>query len=115
MDIKKLVEEIVDSNDWLNGMYDYEDGDIMAIAEEPEKYMSIKECNSIKELFSYLKQGYEGTFKYKNLLFFNSYQYGTFVYDIEKAEKDPKRYVEHLTMDSIAFEKFSEIINELVK
>ena len=111
--IKEIVKRIVDSNDWLNGMYDYEDGDIMAIVEEPEKYMKVKEYKDIKELFMRLKHGYEGTFKYKNLLFFNSYHYGTFVYDIEKAKKDPSDYIEHLTMDYMSFEKFQEIINEL--
>jgi len=109
MGLEKIVEEIVDSNRWLNGWYDYRDGDIMALVNQPEKFIGLpKEHTNLIELFTDLKN-YDGTFKYKNLLFFKDWRYGVFVYDIE----NPKDYIEHLTIDVMTSETFQTIIANL--
>ena len=113
MDLIKIVKEIVDKNPWLNGIYDYEDGDLTAILNQSEKFEKMpKEHVNLKQLFSDL-QNYEGVFKYKNLLFFNDYHYGTFVYDINNPDRS--NYIEHLTIPSMSFEKFAKIISQLIK
>lgn len=109
-DLKEIVKEIVAKNGWLNGWYDYKDGDIMAIVNQPEKFQEATEKTDLKELYSDLRN-YDGVFKYRNLLFFNDWQYGTFVYDINNLDRED--YIEHLTMNVIPFEHFTTLINDL--
>lgn len=109
-ELKEIVKEIVAKNDWLNGIYDYRDGDLMAIVNQPEKFQEAIEKTDLKELYSNLKN-YDGVFKYRNLLFFNDWQYGTFVYDINSSNR--KDYIEHLTMNIMPFEHFAKLINDL--
>lgn len=114
MKLKEIVSEIIKGNDWLNGIYDYRDGDLVAIVNQPEKFEGEPlEITELKELYSKLKN-YDGTYKHKNLLFFNdSQKYGTFVYDIN--DTDRKNYIEHLSMHVIPFEHFEQLINDLAK
>ena len=108
-DLSQLVKKIVDSNNWLNGWYDYRDGDLMAIVNQPEKFEEVTETTNLQELYENLRN-YDGVFKYKNLLLFNDWRYGTFVYDINR----PETYIEHLSMDAINLDRFKEIINDLL-
>jgi len=108
-EMKKIIEEIINSNNWLNGIYDYLDGDVLAIVNQEEKFQEVVEVVDLQELYNKLRE-FEGVFKYKNLLFFNDWQYGTFVYDINNYED----YIEHLTMDAISFQRFIEIVKELL-
>jgi hypothetical protein len=108
-EIKKIIEEIVEKNNWLNGIYDYLDGDVLAIVNQPEKFEEAKEEMDLRELYNDLRE-FEGVFQYKNLLFFNDWQYGTFVYSIDNTED----YIEHLTMDAIPFDHFIKIIERLL-
>jgi hypothetical protein len=112
MDINQIVKEIIDKNDWLNGWADYEEGDIMEIVNQPEKFEQVTEKTSLWELYNDLKN-YDGTFKFKNLLFFSDSQYGTFVYDINNPDRS--NYIEHLTMPAISFEDFMRIVAKLTK
>jgi len=64
-DLEKIVKEIVAKNDWLNGMYDYRDGDIMAIVNQPEKFESITITKNLKKLYDYLNN-FDGVYKYRN-------------------------------------------------
>ena len=107
--LSRIVRKIIDSNGWLNGWYDYQDGDLMAMVNQPEKFEEVSEVNDLQELYRLLRS-YDGTFKYGKLLFFRDWRYGTFVYDIDK----PESYVEHLSMDAISLERFIEIVNELL-
>ena len=109
-DLSQIVKKIVDSNNWLNGWYDYRDGDLMAIVNQPEKFEEVTETTNLQELYENLRN-YDGVFKYRNLLFFNDWRYGTFVYDINR----PETYIEHLSMDAINLDRFKEIINDLLK
>ena len=102
-------DKIIDSNGWLSGWYDYRDGDLMAIVNQPEKFEKVTEVNDLQELYRLLRN-FDGAFKYRNLLFFRDWQYGTFVYDINK----PESYIEHLSIDAISLDRFKEIINDLV-
>jgi hypothetical protein len=106
---KKIIEEIVEKNNWLNGICDYLDGDVLAIVNQPEKFEEVKEVVDLRELYNKLRE-FEGVFQYKNLLFFNDWQYGTFVYSIDNTED----YIEHLTMDAIPFDHFIKIIERLL-
>lgn len=110
--LEQIVKEIIAKNGWLNGFYDYKAGDIMAIVNQPEYYEG-KPCETkdLKELYSMLKN-YQGTFKYRNLLFFNDMQYGTFVYDMN--DSDRENYIEHLSMHIMPFEHFEELIDNLI-
>jgi len=112
MDLKEIVKEIIDKNDWLNGWADYEEGDVLEIVNQPEKFQEVTEKTNMWELFKDLKN-YDGTFKFKNLLFFNDNRYGTFVYDINNPNRES--YVEHLTMTHMEFETFMDIVEKLTK
>lgn len=105
----QLIKEILKHNGWLNGTYLYQEGDVMAIVNQPEKFQEPQETADLKELYSNLRN-YDGVFKYGNLLFFNDWQFGTFVYDINGSRQE---YVEHLSMDAITYEAFVKIIEEL--
>ncbi len=111
-DLEKIVKEIVDKNGCLNGIYDYREGDIMAIVNQPEKFQSVTEIQDLKQLYNNLKN-YDGVFKYRNLLFFNDSQYGTFVYDINNSDRE--NYIEHLSMNIMPFEHFAKLIKDLTK
>ena len=108
MNENEFVENVVRNNDWLNGWYDYMDGDEMAILES-DKYKKYKECENVYELHKMLVN-FDGAFKYKNLFFFKHWNYGIFVYDINKSYE---RYVEHLHPE-IEFEKFKTIVENLL-
>jgi len=111
MGLKGIVRRIVNSNPWLSGLYDYLDGDPMAISESEEIFVKEPvECKSINELYNMLKT-YDGVFKYKNLLFFNSYHYGTFVYDIRR----PDHYIDNLSIEYMSFDRFADLVNKLLK
>jgi len=108
----QIIKDIVDKNVWLNGMYDYKDGDLMALVNQPEKFQEATEITNLTELFHALKN-YEGVFKHKNLLFFNDWRYGCFVYDINNPDRSD--YIEHLTIDAMSFESFQKTVNRLIK
>jgi hypothetical protein len=87
------------------------DGDPMAISESEEIFVNEPvECKNLEELYLMLKT-YDGVYKYKNLLFFNSYHYGVFVYDIRKLDS----YVEHLSIEYMSFDRFFDLVNKLLK
>ena len=110
MDLMKIVNEIVEKNPWLSGMVDFLDGDVMAIANIPDKFRVVVEFNNLKTLYLNLKN-YDGVYKYRNLLFFSDWQYGIFVYDIN--DEDRGHYAEHLSK-SISFEHFKEVLEDLL-
>jgi len=110
--LSQIIKEIIAKNSWLNGWYDYEDGDLMAIVNQPEKFQEATERTDIKQLYSDLKN-YDGVFKYKNLLFFNDWNYGTFVYDINNPDRSD--YIEHLTINAMSYEHFAKLIEKLTK
>jgi len=111
MELKSVIKRIVSRNSWLSGWYDYMDGDPMAISESEEIFVKEPvECKDLEELYNMLKT-YDGVYKYKNLLFFNSYHYGVFVYDIRK----PDNYIENLSIEYMSFNRFADIVNKLTK
>ena len=107
--LDEIIKDIMENNDWLNGVYDFKDGDLMALVNQPEKFKEVTEISDLGKLYENLRN-YDGVFKYKNLLFFNDWRYGTFVYDINR----PETYIEHLSMDAINLDRFKEIINDLL-
>lgn len=112
MSVKEIIKEIVKNNGWLNGIYDFKDGDLMAVVNQPEKFQEATERTELGKLYADLKN-YDGVFKFRNLLFFNDSQYGTFVYDINNPDR--KDYIEHLTMSVMPFDHFVTLINDLIE
>ncbi|PMP98206.1 MAG: hypothetical protein C0169_00085 [Thermodesulfobacterium geofontis] len=113
-EIKRRVREIINNNCWINGTYDYLDGDISALANAEEDFNEnlIIEYDNLKRLFKDLKN-YNGIFLYKNILFINHWNYGCFLYDLKT--EDYKNYFEHLTIDGMGFKKFCEIVNKRLR
>jgi len=107
-DLNKLVKRIVNRNRWLSGWIDYAEGDPTGLI-EAKYFYKVSIVNDIDELYNLLL-GWDGTFKYKNLLFFKHWKYGTFVYDIRK----PDTYIEHLDIEAITKEKFKTLVQELL-
>jgi len=108
------VKEMLENNEWLNGMVDYRDGDIMALLKTEEYFNNgnkVYEADNEVELFNELKRWDYGIWKFKNLIFINDYHYGTFVYDL----KDTINYVEHLTIDEMGINNFKDIIKRLTE
>jgi len=111
MDLKGIIKQVVRRNHWLSGLYDYMDGDPYAISEAEEIFVKEPtECKDLEELYNMLKT-YDGVYKYKSLLFFNSYNYGTFVYDIRR----PDYYIEHLSIEYMDYNRFASVIDKLLK
>jgi len=111
MDLKSIIKQIVNSNPWLSGLYDYMDGDPTAISESKEIFVKEPvECRDLEELYNMLKT-YDGVYKYKSLLFFNNYNYGVFVYDIRR----PDRYIDNISIEYMSFDRFADLVNKLLK
>ena len=107
----KQVEKAFEQNKWINGFYDYRDGDLMAMLNASEQFLdNVNEVKDTYRLFEYLKGDYTGTFVYKNLLIFNHWDYGTFIYCLNDVDKG---YIEHLTMSAINYEEFVGYITKL--
>jgi hypothetical protein len=113
MDIMRIVKEIVYRNGWLSGKYDFDEGDIMAIVTQQEKFLcKPREYKTLKGLFNALKS-YDGVFKYRELLFFNDDRYGTFVYHINNPDRS--HYIEHLSLERMSFERFKEVVEHTLQ
>jgi len=110
--LDEIIKDIMENNDWLNGVYDFKDGDLMALVNQPEKFKEVTEISDLGKLYENLRN-YDGVFKYKNLLFFNDWRYGTFVYDINV--EDRSHYVEHLSIDAMSFKSFYDTIQRLLR
>jgi len=106
--MEKILREILDNNEWLSGWADFRDGDLMALANQEEKYQSLTEVEDPRKLYELLRS-YEGAYKYRDLVFMNDHQYGCFVYKLPNT----KDYVEHLNVEAMSFEKFAKIVEEL--
>jgi hypothetical protein len=104
--IKKTIEEVLKTNEWLNGDFDFFEGDLSALGKDDE-FRDWTEVEDVEELRQKIRN-YTGTFKYKNVLFFSDYHYGVFVYKIP----DGQNYLEHLNPD-ISLEKLIEVILRL--
>ena len=110
MSLLKLVEKIVYSNEWLSGLADFRDGDILELVNKSETFIKEPiEYTDLSKLFRDLNN-YEGVYRYRNLLFFNDMQYGCFVYDINQ----PDSYIEHLSIHAMSLESFIETVESLL-
>jgi hypothetical protein len=97
------MKRIIRTNPYLGNPVDLDE----------DLFAKITECESIEELYNALKS-WAGAFKYKNLLFINSYNYGVFVYDLEKS-RSGRDYIEHLTMDYMDDNRFAKLVNKLLE
>ena len=109
--LRRLVEKIVDSNYWLNGDAEADEGDPLAGLENREILCSsINKVDSPISLYQDLRN-YVGTFKLGRLLFINHPAYGCFVYDLRKSES----YVEHLTVQALTPERLIRVVERLTR
>ena len=109
-EVQKFIEEVMERNMWINGMYNYADGDIMAPSEYEDMFSKPAYFDDLDKLYEALRKGYTGTFVWHNIVIFNhAYDFGTFVYRMPKYE----RYEEHLTISEIEPEEFKSIITKI--
>lgn len=107
MNEQEIIKELK-KNNWLNGWYDFKEGDVMEIVNAEENFRGITTEKDITELFKYLYNEYNGIFRYKNLVFGNSWKYGCFVYAI--LQNGEIKEFEHLTISAFTPEKFNKFI-----
>lgn len=107
--MEKILEEILENNDYLGGWVDFREGDIMAPINQEEKFQKIIDVDNIQELYDLLKN-YVGAYRYNDLIFMNDDQFGCFVYRLS----DLKNYIEHLSIDYMDYEDFAKTVKELV-
>jgi hypothetical protein len=105
-EVRKTIEEVLKTNEWLNGDVDFFEGDLSALGKDDE-FRDWTEVEDVEELRQKIRN-YTGTFKYKNLLFFSDYHYGVFVYKIP----DGQNYIEHLNPD-VPLGKLMEVLSKL--
>jgi hypothetical protein len=108
--MEKILNQVL-KNKWINGMVDYADGDLFALCNSEEIYNGVKKCRTAKQLFQYLNN-FDGIFTYGNLVFANSWKYGTFVYVFLPTEL---KEFEHLTIDAFKFDEFRKWLREANK
>ena len=103
------LKDVISSNDWLSGMADYRDGDLMAIYINADYFSGVTECKSISDLLRNLKN-YTGIFKYDNYYFANHWNYGCFVI----VQLGPQKFkeFEHLTIECFDVEKLKKCIED---
>lgn len=107
MELKEIRAEILEHNDWLNGMVDYRDGDLMALANVDDTVPRLVETKSIKQVAELLKRYDNVSVKIKNIVFISHWNFGCFVYDI----KNLKSYFEHYTIS--AFKNTEELADNI--
>lgn len=114
MNLKQKIRKIIEKNEWINGMVDFREGDLMALVEAEEIFNEnkINFVNNPKELFENLKR-FDGIFIFSNLVFINSNKFGCFVYDLR--DKNYWNYFEHLTItERFPYNKLLEIIERKI-
>jgi hypothetical protein len=105
-EVRKTIEEVLKTNEWLNGDIDFFEGDLSALGKDDE-FRDWTEVEGVEELRQKIRN-YTGTFKHGKLLFFADHHYGVFVYKIP----DGQNYIEHLNPD-VSLEKLMEVIRKL--
>jgi hypothetical protein len=108
MKLENIRKEILENNNWLNGWYDYKDGDLMALVNVDDYVPNIIELKTVKTVAKYLKK-YDGvSIKYKNLIFMQHWNYACFVYRLPNL----KGYFEHLSTHHDTYTE-QEIIKDI--
>jgi hypothetical protein len=105
-EVRETIEEVLKTNEWLNGDVDFFAGDLSALGKEDE-FRDWTEVATVEELRQKIRN-YTGTFKHGKLLFFVDHHYGVFVYKIP----DGQNYIEHLNPD-VSLEKLMEVLSKL--
>ena len=105
-EVRKTIEEVLKTNEWLNGDVDFFEGDLSALGKDDE-FRDWTEVATVEELRQKIRN-YTGTFKHGKLLFFADHHYGVFVYRIGNG----RDYIEHLD-PGMNSEKLREVIRRL--
>ena len=108
--VRDFIVKLMGRNNWINGMYNYADGDLSAPSEYEDMFSKPAYFEDIDKLYDVLRKGYSGTFVWHNIVIFNhASDFGTFVYRMPKYE----RYEEHLTISAIEPEELKSIIAKI--
>ncbi|WP_288005883.1 hypothetical protein [Thermofilum sp.] len=108
-DMDQEVLRLVGKNKWLNGYYDFMDGDPLEALEESGDFEDIVPVNNQQELWQKLRN-YQGLYKFGNLYFANHMSYGCFVY----IAKDRAEEFEHITFsDERKFYEWLERVRQI--
>jgi len=105
--LKSKIMRLIATNEWLNGAADFMDGDLC-----PELYFEDPEplvFDDIRSLYEAWRKWDNGIFLFGKILLIKHWNYGTFVYDIEKA-RNGLDYFEHLDPD-VSFESFRKLLS----
>ena len=104
----ELKKEIMKNNNWLNGMIDYQNGDIMALNNAENDCPNIEEVKTAKKTAKILLKYDNANVRFKDIIFMSHWSYGCFVYHITNL----KSYFEHLTLSAY---KKEELIKDIIK
>jgi hypothetical protein len=108
-DMDQEVLRLVSKNKWLNGFYDFMDGDPLEALEESADFEAVIPVKSEHELWQKLRN-YQGLYKFGNLYFANHMRYGCFVY----IAKDRAEEFEHITFsDEKRFYEWLERVRQI--
>jgi len=108
-EIIDFIYKVVQHNEYLNGKYDFYDGDILAVINQPQKFLHPPvEFSNLQKLYLNVIN-YDGTYKYEDLFLFSDIQYGIFIYKYP----DYVNYIEHFS-HSISFQNFEKRIKEVL-
>jgi hypothetical protein len=89
---EREVLELVRRNRWLNGSFDFEEGDPLAGLENAECFEKVVPVGDPHSLWRMLETR-QGLFRYGNLYFANHASYGCFVYIVKERAAE----FEHIT------------------
>lgn len=111
---KALLIKRIQSNEWLNGNADIEEGDPFSALENLEIITrDILYLNTAKELF-YNLENYAGSFNYETLYFVNHPSSGCFVYAYSP-KTDKMLFIDHLTVSAFTYESFCKWLVETME
>jgi hypothetical protein len=108
-DMDQEVLRLVSKNKWLNGFYDFMDGDPFEALEGAGDFEAVIPVESQHELWQKLRN-YQGLYRFGNLYFANHMSYGCFVYIV----KDRAEEFEHITFsDEREFYEWLERVKQI--
>jgi len=108
----QAILKVIKGNKWLNGYYDMQNGDVMAMVVDKEYLKALCNITDKEDLFDKLKS-LTGIYQYKHLIFANHWNYGCFLYAILKNSKLLR--FEHLTISAYTYEKFTHDLTQWLK
>jgi DNA-directed RNA polymerase subunit H (RpoH/RPB5) len=112
--LNEMVLRAIYQDEFLSGLADFKDGDVMAINRVSDLYGDAKVVleGTAEEVFELLKTSQVGIYKIedRDIVIIDDPTFGTYVY---KVDGDVLKFAEHLSVDLIDINKFKKILSEL--